>query len=171
MKRRIVGVAALVVVLLVATIVGADTVRPPTATGPVYTVGQFLSPPSRRQPIPLRFRLQVGQIVRVRGVLQPLVNQQNVTPPAALSPAAGLFDTARFTGIGIGVYDGAPDPLAARLRGLPILTGLIPFPPTADHPLSGRLATYRLRVIRCRTIHPLCTAHAVLLQLADGGTP
>lgn len=158
--------AALVVVLLVAVIVGANVVRQPAAMEPTYTVAQYLSAPSRLNPNPLRFRLHVGQTVRVRGVLQPLANRQNAT-----LPATGLFDTPSFAGIAIAVYYGPPDPLAARLRRLPLLGSLIPFPPTANHPLSGRLATYHLRAIGCRTVHPLCNAHEVLLQLADGGTP
>ena len=108
-------------------------------------------------------------MVRLRGFLQPLAAPQNTTPVAPL--ATGLFDTARFTGDGVAVYYGPPDPLVARLRGLPLLGRLIPFPPTADHPRLAQLATYRLRVIRCRTVYPRCDARAVLLQLIDGGTP
>ncbi len=175
MKRWIVGVA-LVVLLLIAGIVVAGAVRPPTATGPTYTVGQSLSrAPWQR----LRWRncivwgqqcLRLGQSVRVRGVLQPIPNGRSATPLEG-----SLFGTAASAthGVGLAVYYGPPDSLVARLRAVPLIARLIPLPPTADHPLLGRLATYRLHVIRCQTFDPLCPVfpRSLRVELADGGTP
>lgn len=168
MERRLigVGVASIAAVSLIAAIVEVGVVRRSTMTGPIYTVRQYLAPPTRRHPVPRRWHLHPGEIMQVRGVLQPLTAQQKAT-----FPATGLFDTANFAGIGIAVYYGAPDPLAARLRSLPLLPRLIALPATANHPLTGRFATYHLRVIRCRTIYPKCPARATILQLVDGGTP
>lgn len=157
MKRWTSG-AALVVLLLVAGIVVTSAVQRLATTEPTSTVGQYLSNSPRQ-------RLHVGQIVRVRGVLQPLPAVRSVTPLKG-----ALFDTvaAASHGVGLAVYYGPPDPLVSRLRAVPLIARLIPLPSTADRPLLGRLATYRLRVIRCRNIDLSC---AWQFELVDGGTP
>ena len=162
--------AALVLLLLIAALgavaVVAVAVRQPTATGPVLTVREYLSGPSGGNAQPLRYRLRLNQVIRLRGVLQPPDVRQNPSPMGAV-----LYDAASYAGEGVAIYYGPSDSLAARLRGLPLLARLVPLPPTADRPLLGQMATYRLRAIRCTDIHPVCNAQVVVLQLADGGTP
>lgn len=67
----------------------------------------------------------------------------------------------------IGVMLGSPNPILDALRRAPLLGRLVPV--SAEQPIIGRPATYRLRLIRCRP--PACSLPVpTVWQVQDGGS-
>jgi hypothetical protein len=164
MERRLigVGVASIAAVSLIAAIVEVGVVRRSTMTGPIYTVRQYLAPPTRRHPVPRRWHLHPGEIMQVRGVLNHSPLSKGDVPGNRFvryrqfrrDRNCRLLRSAR--------------PARCSPTQFAFVARLIALPATANHPLTGRFATYHLRVIRCRTIYPKCPARATILQLVDG---
>lgn len=165
------GRVALVVGLVAGAValaagIAAAVIRP-TAAGPLYTPAQFAA-------LHLRARLRVGQTLYLKGILRD-----------SGSPGwGGWGGWSGWSGWdGSGVIAESPSSLwggvrvfviygprsgLSRLRGAPLVGPLLP--PTADHPLTGKVAVFRLRAVRCG-VSPICTFRTPALQLQDGGTP
>ncbi len=137
MKRWL--AAALVVLSCVLTW-GALTQAYPRAApaGPVYSVPQFLAQVTGRLPVHAPPR---GHVYRVRGFLLSDVGPAQYA--LRVSP----------TSMGVAVQ-AAPPGFAATLRHrVPALAPLLPY--TADNPLLGQTATYRVAWAPC-TRYPQC---------------
>lgn len=152
MTRMIRTFALLVVIALLTAGSAALAVRAPKAVGPTYTPLQLLHSSQLQG-------AKTGQAFQVRGILYLW--------------QIGLRGTAFFLfggpKVGSGgllvVFAGPPNPVASTLRRWPVIGPRIP--PTADHPIVNKLATYRVKVIACLTT---CSA-LPRFQLTDGGAP
>ena len=130
-----------VVLVLVSATAAALIPRPATRPERTYTLTQLLTVASQR-PGPLIFPR--GWTLRVQGVL--------VSAPPWVIPAAphlyGLQDRVYHVPTahgGLIIAGGSSIPLIAAAWRVPVLAPLLP--PTADHPLLGRMATYRIEYI------------------------
>ena len=126
------------------------------APEPLYTPAQFTA----HNVLP---RLQIGQMIRLRGRLQAVL-------PNTGSPYDLIYGADGRTSTSVLVLSGPSNPLIERLRGLPLVGPLLPLPPTPDHPITGRTATFRLRAVPCTATALTCAFRVVDLQLVDGGT-
>lgn len=128
---------------------------PDTANGPVYTPARFAA-------LGVRSQLKFGQVIRIRGIMQPLWPH--------MGPADGvIFERQRGGSDGVFVLFGPGSPVVSRLRGLPLVGPLVP--PTADEPLTGKIATFRVQAVACTAAYFVCAFRSPDLQLQDGGTP
>jgi hypothetical protein len=152
--RAVIALAA-ALLLLVGTAVASVTYLGPPAE-PTYTPGQFAA-------VNLRPRLQVGQTLRITGILQSWWFPASGVIVQGPSGARG-----RWRRVGVFVIFGPHNPILSRLRRLPLVAPFVP--PTPDHPLINKVATFRVRVIPCQASIPLCPWRSPALQLADGGT-
>ena len=156
MPRRLSALVLLVVVALAAAAT-RNAAHPATASGQLYTPAQLAVPAVHQG-------LVLGRIIRVRGRLQAIMPEMGATSGIIYGPNGR-------TGDGVFVLYGAPSPLLARVRRLPIVGTLLPLQPGPDQPLTGRMATFRLRVVPCRASAITCAFRSPDLELVDGGTP
>ncbi len=153
--RSLLATAALLLLLVGTAMISSRYNH--AADDPVYTPSQFAV-------ANVRAHLQVGQSLRVTGILQPWWPAHSGVIFEPQSQGQGW----RWRRIGVFVVFGSPNALVSRLRHLPFVGALVP--PTADHPLFNTMATFRLRAISCQASIPLCPWRSPALQLEDGGT-
>lgn len=156
MLRRLVALVLIVVVALAAAATW-NAAQPATASGQLYTPAQLAVPTVHQG-------LVLGHIIRIRGRLQAIMPEMGAT-------SGIIYGANGRAGDGIFVLYGVPSPLLDRLRRLPIVGALAPLQSAPDQPLTGRLATFRLRVVPCRASAITCAFRSPDLQLVDGGTP
>ncbi len=144
-------VLLVVTALLIAGSV-ALAVRSPKAVGPTYTPLQLLRSSQLQG-------AKTGQAFQVRGILYLW----------QIGPRGTAFFLFGGPKVGSGgllvVFAGSQNPAASTLRRWPVVGPRIP--PTADHPIVNKLATYRVKVIACLTT---CSA-LPRFQLLNGGAP
>ncbi len=163
MKRRFTIIPLVIALaLLIGALIGST--RQLTAMrGPTYTPSQVSITGASWQ-VSVRgtsHPLQLGQHFYVRGAIWSIS-----TPHPEV---AGVFDSmSRNNATGIVVALGPKDRLRDMLRRLPLVGSILSLPPTADHPLIGRVATYRVALVACGN---LCASGLSTIQLQDGGTP
>jgi hypothetical protein len=147
-----------IAVLALGVLVGVLALRgqPGAAPEPLYTPAQFAAHN-------VLLNLKIGQMIRLRGRLQAVL-------PNAGSPYDLIYGADGRTSTSVLVLSGPSNPLIERLRGLPLVGSLLPLPPTPDHPITGRMATFRLRAVRCMATALTCAFRVIDLQLVDGGT-
>ncbi len=159
---RRVGAAFVSVVAVLALILVCATVvinRPKSLpTGTIYTPYMLI----------MRGRINTvtsGQTIQIKGVLRTFTPDLK----GSFHIDAEISDVQPTTGanaaiIGLGVRRGVASPLSI-LHQIPLIQSLAP--PTADYPITGRVATYRVLLVRCITSCPL----GAVWQLQDGGRP
>ena len=108
--------------------------------GPVLTPSQLTA--TGRIPT-----MHTGTIVRLRGVLI-CAGRGNAAVCALLDPPP-IANPNMFL-----VALGAPDPLLATVRSVPLLGQFVP--PSADHPVTKRVAVYRVSRRACPSPRALC---------------
>lgn len=153
--RAFVAALAALLALLGAAMVAAAPLRDPAPRA--FTPLQFAA----AHPF---YTLKIGQTFRITGTLQPWWWPKS----AVIAPPGGQTWTWGWRHRAVVVTYGSTNALFARLRRFPLLKAFVP--PTADHPLTGRVATFRVRVVPCRAGVPFCRWRPVTLQLEDGGT-
>jgi len=152
----------LLALLLMICVVVLSAARRSGITAPAYTPSMLvhsIKPQSST----------IGRTISMRGIL---FLHRGAPKPGSLEPTIGLRD-AVVTRVGpattyaeIDIALGPPNPILDALRRIPLLNPIVPA--TADHPIVGRPATYRLRLIRCA--QPSCTLPLpAIWQLQDGG--
>jgi len=135
-----------VVLVLVSGAVAALVPQPATHSERTYTLAELFAIISRQPPSPLFRR---GWTIQVQGVLG--------VEPAAPPNAYTLRDRTYRVPMahpGLMIAGGSSDPLVTAVRRVPVLAALIP--PTADRPLLGRMATYRIEYIGPPPCLPSC---------------
>lgn len=138
-------IAAAVLVLLALPTVGALTVAHPRVApmGKVYSVRQFLVQVTAGLPA---HKPRSGQVYRVRGILMP----DHGLPEYVLS------DSSTNMGIGLQAVPLGLTATLLRLRRIPALRPLLRhISHTADNPLLGKIATYRVAWAPCSR-YPHC---------------
>ena len=155
--RAVIALAAALLLLVGTAVASVAYLGPPTE--PTYTPGQIAA-------ANLRSHLQVGQTLRISGILQSWWFPASgvIVPDPASAGAYG----GRWRRVGVFVIFGPQNPILSRLRRLSLVAPFVP--PTPDHPLVNKVATFRVRVIPCQASIPLCPWRSPALQLADGGT-
>src|SRR5579875_3406208 len=141
-----IGLVAVAAVALAASIT-AVVVRQPLASAPVYTPAQFAA-------LHLRSRLHIGQTLFIKGMLRDFGTFYGWRGSGAISQASPMG------AIGVFVLYG-PRSNISRLRGVPLIGRLVP--PTADHPIMGQVAVFRVRVVQC-AVFPVCSFRTPALQ-------
>ena len=145
--KRIRGGPALCMILALTMVVAALVLaakQPNDASQTVYMPSRVLGlQPSK-----------MGHSLLVRGLLVPWQERGGATSYFLFGgPAVG-------TGGTLIIFSGPSSPLLAALRRVPLVGPWLP--PTPDHPIVGRPATYRLSLIRSITAY-------TRFQLMDGG--
>lgn len=125
-RRGLVSASCLCLLLIVGVVLALG--ERPSASGSVYTPTQLLS-------TSVVTPMYNGTVVRLRGVL---------TDPNASSATTAVLK------IGLGT----PNPLLSSLRRLPLVGTLVP--PTPDHPVTAKVATYIVRRRTCPSPRALC---------------
>ena len=127
----------------------------------VYTPSTFL------RSIALQ-NIPVGRTVLMRGVLvQHNYTRQSLEPAIYIQDAVEIQQGPTSTYAEIDVVLGPQNPIIEVFRHVPALGQLVPA--TADHPITGQPATYRLRLVRC--MPPSCALSPLptVWQIQDGG--
>ncbi len=168
MKRWFTIIFAVIALALLIGALTNSTRRPRAMFGPTYTPSQVTIGGTGWQVLVggKLYRLQLGQHFYLRGAIWSI----SPSHPAV----TGVFDSmsmnkamgSRNTGIVVAI--GPSDPLHAMLRRVPLVGSILPLPPTADHPLIGHVATYRVALVPCGD---LCAPGLSIIQLQDGGNP
>jgi len=154
----------LVLVLVLVFLSGiAAALASRSLTHPVrtYTPTELFSVVSQRPPSPLFHR---GWTIQIRGTLEQarwLGNEDIYVLRDSVVPRS----PRGVTGKSFALHAGTPNPFIAFLQRIPGLAAHLP--PTADHPLLGHSATYRIVDVGCSS---QCMGTHTPFRLLNGGS-